>query len=72
MIIILLKSMINFPSKHKFLALTQKQFTLTQKIKIFPEIKFILILLIFLFFADINFFIVLEFFKIVLEQIIND
>ena len=59
--------MTNFLSLKKLLALTQKLFTLTQKRKIFAEIKLMLILLTFLFFVVINFFVVLEFFKIVLE-----
>ncbi len=59
--------MINFSILKKILALTQKLFTLTQKREICAEIKLMLILLTFLFFVDINFFVVLEFFKIVLE-----
>jgi len=59
--------MTNFLSLKKLLALTQKLFTLTQKRKIFAEIKLMLILLTFLFFFDMNFFVVLEFLKIVLE-----
>ena len=64
---ILQKPKINFLSLKKLLTLTQKLFTLTQKRKIFAEIKLMLILLTFLFFFDMNFFVVLEFFKIVLE-----
>ena len=64
---ILQKPKINFLSLKKFLTLTQKLFTLTQKRKIFAEIKLMLILLTFLFFVEMNFFVVLEFFKIVLE-----
>jgi len=59
--------MTNFLSLKKLLALTQKLFTLTQKRKIFVKIKLMLILLTFLFFFDMNFFVVLEFLKIVLE-----
>ena len=65
--LILQKPKINFLSLKKLLALTQKLLTLTQKRKIFAQIKLMLILLTFLFFFDMNFFVVLEFFKIVLE-----
>ena len=69
--LILQKPKINFLSLKKLLTLTQKLFTLTQKRKIFAEIKLMLILLTFLFFFDMNFFVVLEFLKIVLELIKN-
>ena len=59
--------MTNFLSLKKLFALTQKLLTLTQKRKIFAKIKLMLILLTFLFFFDMNFFVVLEFLKIVLE-----
>ena len=69
--LILQKPKINFLSLKKLLTLTQKLSTLTQKGEIFSEMKLMLILLTFLFFVDINFFVVLEFFKIVLELIKN-